>query len=289
MVDIELMSIVLYILYDKQMKSNNKNVSSIILIGDHNQLPSIGPGQILKDMIMFGKIPFIFLRENYRQEKGSGIINTAISILNKKVPVFNTTDCIFMEVQTNNICNTVLGVINKYNLNVNNSIVITPQKTTDIGTSNLNDLLQNHYNRSGKRLYKNMFIELRENDMVIQKHNNYKKNIFNGSIGIVKKMTSNKLIIDFSGNTITYDKKDILKELILCYSITAHKSQGSEFENVILILDILHIYMLNVNLIYTALTRARKRCIIIGNKRAFKIALTKDIFKKSTLFCNIDI
>lgn len=284
MVDIELMSIVLYILYDKHMKNGSKNVPSLILIGDHNQLPSIGPGQILKDMITFNKIPYMFLTKNYRQEEGSGIIETAISILNKKIPVFNTTDCIFIETHTRNICNIVLEVINKYDLNANDSVVITPQKTTDIGTINLNDLLQNHYNKTGKRLYKNKFIELRENDRIIQKNNNYKKNIFNGSIGIVRKIVSNKLSVEFDGNNITYDKKDILKEMSLCYSITAHKSQGSEFDNVILIVDILHMYMLNVNLIYTALTRAKKRCIIIGNKRALNIALTKEITKKSTLF-----
>ena len=108
-------------------------------------------------------------------------------------------------------------------------------------------------------------------------------------MGIVKQKTSNKLSFDFNNNLITYDRKDVLKEVNLCYSITAHKSQGSEFENVILILDILHIYMLNVNLIYTALTRARKRCFIIGNKRALKVALTKTVNKNSSLFKDMSI
>jgi len=284
MVDIEIFYKLLNFIYAN--KVNDTNIPSLILIGDVNQLPSIGPGQILKDLINSNKITTTYLTNIFRQDESNNIISVAKQILEKHYPVFRE-NCILIEKEEPEICDFILQFIKQNQLTQDNCKIIIPQKTGIIGTEKLNSLLQNYYNPTGLMVYQNRTktFTLHVNDIVMQTKNNYEKKVFNGSIGIVLGSKLPGIInVKIDDEIIQYKTFEIMDQLILCYCMTCHKSQGKEFENVIIVAHSIHSYMLTKNLLYTAITRAKKKCFIIGDRAAINIALVN--YKNKITFLN---
>ncbi len=259
--------------------------TQIIFIGDIDQLPSVGAGNFLDDLIKSGRVPFVKLTEVFRQAALSDIISYSHAINAGEVPVFSNTiesDCRFIEAETTEqavaIIKKLLSEIlpRKRDLNPTQDVqVLTPMKKNSLGTDSLNQELQSLLNpeSDGRELVRDHEI-LRRGDKVIQTSNNYDLGVFNGDIGYIAEAGVNqgKVIVNFSSRLVTYDGEQS-RDLRLAYAITVHKSQGSEFPVVIIPMVTQHYVMLQRNLIYTALTRARKLAILVGTQAALRQAV----------------
>ncbi len=257
--------------------------TTLILAGDVNQLPAVGPGNILADLIASELIPVVKLTKIFRQAEQSRIIVAAYEINRGVIPdltIDKDGDFFFIE---ENDENSIPGIIldlcqrrlpAKYSLNPFNDIqVISPMHKGATGTAQMNKTLQEGLNSNGI-LLKSGSMNYRMGDKVMQLRNNYEKDIFNGDVGIVTGFDAvkRKLQINFGRNVIDYDSAD-LDEITLAYTITVHKSQGSEYPCVILPLTTSHYVMLQRNLLYTAVTRASRMMIIVGTKNAIAVAV----------------
>lgn len=275
----------------------------IIIIGDSNQLPSVGPGQVLKDLIDSSLISVVELTEIFRQAEESNIVKIAHKIIkNEKIDIreFSTknifdiskSDISFVETSTSlrtiETTRDVLNELIRSGESLNDIQILSSMNKNDVGANNINSIIQEQFNKalSNKDRYEvkgNFFIN--KGDRVIQTVNNYdpKIDVMNGSIGYVKdifyleddiskKLKDDDIVIEFDGEDKHFTPDDLM-DLKLAYNITIHKSQGSEFKTVIVLLDYSQKIMLNKNLIYTALTRAREKLIIIGSEKAFSYAL----------------
>ena len=250
-----------------------------ILVGDVNQLPSLGPGKVLNDIIDSKKVPVVKLKEIFRQAKQSSIVVNAHRINMGKMPVFRhlekNTDLFFIEEDDPQ---KVLGLITelvktrlpaKFNLDpVKDIQVLTPMHKGVVGSGSLNEKLQQALNpgsfeiKRGNRVY-------RLNDKVMQIRNNYDKLVFNGDIGWIVKISpeDQTLLISFDGRDIVYDFAQ-LDEIVLAYAVSVHKAQGSEYPAVVIPLLMQHYILLQRNLIYTAITRGKRLVVIVGTKKA---------------------
>ena len=283
MVDAELFSLLL-----ERTTENTR----IILIGDVDQLPSVGAGLILRDLINSEKIPVTVLDELFRQAKDSQInINSHKIIKGDSDLVIdqeNKKDFFFWN--TSNVDAIKTRVINCYKrclekgYSSEDICILTPMKEGELGTIEINKLIQRTFNNSSKTFRVNGMNMFKVNDRVMQISNNYDLEVFNGEIGVIESInTENDDIyikvnygvenIDTDGNSIckivTYRESN-LEEIILAYCMTIHKSQGSEFPAVISIISSEHTRMLNRNLIYTAWTRAKDVVLNIGQMSALK-------------------
>jgi exodeoxyribonuclease V alpha subunit len=259
--------------------------AQVVFIGDVDQLPSVGPGNVLRDMINSERVPCTKLREIFRQAATSSIIRHAHEINEGIVPSFVKdvpTDCQFIEVDTSDEIRSVIHTLltdllpKKYKFDpIRDVQILTPMNRGDLGTQNLNNDLQellnpdpkSHLRAEGQKAREG---EFRAGDKVIQTANNYDLQVFNGDIGFVTatNVDGGKTKVVFAdGRMVTYDREQV-DNLRLAYAITIHKSQGSEFPVVILPTSMQHYVMLQRNLIYTGLTRARKLAIFIGAKKA---------------------
>ena len=258
---------------------------SLILVGDVNQLPSVGAGNVLKDIIESGVVPVVELNEIFRQAMGSLIITNAHRINRGEFPRLpeakgDSHDFYFIQKETpEEIASTILDLVTKriparFAKNpVNDIQVLTPMHKGVIGAQNLNQVLQEALNKSqvelsrGGRMYK-------LGDKVMQIKNDYDKDVFNGDIGRIAGIDTEEqeVIVDFDGRQVTYDFSD-LNELVLAYAVSVHKSQGSEYPVVVMPVHISHYMLLQRNLIYTGVTRARKLVIIVGTKKALSIGI----------------
>ena len=267
-----------------------KDSTKLILVGDSYQLPSVGPGSILKDIIESKIVDVVELTEIYRQSRESNIIVNAHRVKSGDNIEFSNKDTDLYFIETNSLEETkkeVLslldGRLQKYaNYNIVEDVqVISPIKKTDVGTYSLNREIQNILNpedpfkgekKTGERIF-------RQGDKVMQIKNNYDiqyyvddvmyKGVYNGDIGIVESVdnTHKELVVKFDdGKKILYDF-EMLDELEHAYSITVHKSQGSEFKVVIIPLYVCYEKLFNRNLIYTAMTRAKEMLIFVGSRR----------------------
>jgi exodeoxyribonuclease V alpha subunit len=264
----------------------------LIIIGDHNQLPSVGAGLILRDLIDSKTIPTIKLTKIFRQKEDSSIITNSHKIL--KGEVFNRFkiskdkdgDFYFFErSKPEDINDMIMEIINRLIKNMKIPLskiqVISPIKKTVLGTEQLNRTIQKTFNENTD------FITYGENilgqgDKVIHIENDYDLKVFNGETGVVDKLN----YLDHNSLTVSYPEKDVdyskwnLEKLELAYAITAHKSQGSEFPVVIIpIHDIVEIGLYR-NLIYTAVTRAKSKVIFVGDKEVFEKCLNKERVSK---------
>ena len=280
--------------------------AQLIFIGDVDQLPSVGPGNVLRDMINSKRIPCVKLREIFRQAATSSIIRHAHEINEGLVPAFvkdQPTDCQFIEVDSSDEIRTVIQKLltevlpQKYNFNASRDVqVLSPMNRGDLGTVALNTELQELLNPDPKahmreENQKQRDGELRDGDKVIQTANNYDLQVFNGDIGFVTatKIEGGKTKVVFSdGRVVTYDR-DQADDLRLAYAVTIHKSQGSEFPVIILPMSMQHYVMLQRNLVYTGLTRARKLAIFIGSKKALAHAIraNSSISRQTNLSCRL--
>jgi exodeoxyribonuclease V alpha subunit len=264
-------------LLDSLLKGLNKDVK-IILVGDYNQLPSVGPGQILKDIIESEMLDVIELEGLYRQQNGSTIISLAYDIKNGNTDldyINDSSDCNFIECSNFNIKNNIKAICEQSlneNYNYKNLQVLAPLYKGENGIDNINKILQNVFNPSSP-LKKELVIgdiTYRENDKILQLSNMIDENIFNGDIGTIERIetgSKKELYINFDGNVVKYTPSNF-NSIKHGYAVSIHKSQGSEFDMVIIPLSTSYNKMLYRKLLYTAVTRGKKKLILIGEKPA---------------------
>lgn len=285
-----------------------KDSTKLILVGDSYQLPSVGPGSVLKDIIDSKVVSVAELTEIYRQSKESKIVVSAHKVKTGENIEFENKDTDMYFVETSSIEETkkeVLGLLSNglsgyadYNV-LEDVQVITPIKKTELGTYSLNRAIQNVLNK--EEMYKNEKKAgervFRQGDKVMQIRNNYDiqydvdgvtyKGVYNGDIGIVQSVdnAAKELVVKFDdGKKIKYDF-DMLDELEHAYAVTVHKSQGSEFKAVIIPLYVCYEKLFNRNLLYTAMTRAKHLLIFVGSKRVldYMISNTKENIRRTGL------
>ena len=246
---------------------------TVILVGDVDQLPSVGAGKVLADIIESGTVPVIRLEKIFRQAQRSSIVTSAHKINNGEMPYLTDHDSDFLFIESENpaekiveICREILPDQGIKPVDIQ---VLTPMRRGDTGANALNLLLQEALNPDGARI---AGINFRLGDRVMQVRNNYEKSVFNGDIGIVNWVDSGEVMVQFDDKMIVYDTSE-LDELVLAYATTIHKAQGSEFPYVIMPIVKAHFIMLQRNLLYTGVTRAKKGLIMVGERKAVYIAV----------------
>lgn len=265
----------------------------LVLVGDIDQLPSVGAGNVLRDVIESGVIPVIRLTRIFRQAQTSRIVMNAHAINQGNFPDITNgknTDFFFIknedpEAVANEIVNLVKNRLPKaYNQPLSNIQVLTPMQRSVVGAANLNMMLQQSLNSSTLEISRGG-ISYKLGDRVMQVRNNYDKNVFNGDIGVVEhvNMEDRTLTINFDDNMVEYEASE-LDEVVLAYATTIHKSQGSEYPIVVIPVLMTHFVMLQRNLIYTGITRAKKICVLVGQTKALSYAIRNlTVCKRNTM------
>lgn len=260
----------------------------IILVGDTDQLPAVGPGSVLKDIIRSQKIPAIRLDEIFRQAQTSMIIQNAHIINAGRLPDLRKqySDFVFYELNDDtSVTQKILDLCTKdlphEGFDVLKDVqVLSPMHRFLCGVENLNLMLQERLNpKKNQDELKYSSQTFRVGDKVMHIRNNYQKNVFNGDIGFIQDINNEKLTVDYFDHIVTYEKNE-LNELTLAYASSVHKSQGSEYKVVIIPLSTSHYIMLQRNLLYTAITRAKQKVIIIGSKKALMTAIQSNRTQK---------
>lgn len=256
----------------------------LILVGDANQLPSVGPGNVLEDICNSGVVEVVRLQKIFRQAQRSLIVSNAHKILNGEFPVIpqkgQNADFFFVEEEhPDKILRLIIEMYkvhipNRFGFDPNKDIqVITPMNKGSVGTISLNQELQRHLNPISSGMHRGgRFFKL--HDKVMQIRNNYDKEVFNGDIGSIIHLDEDALdaVVEFDNRKVSYDISD-MDELVLAYAISVHKSQGSEYPVIIMPITTQHYTLLQRNLIYTGLTRAKRLMVMIGTKKALAIAI----------------
>jgi len=277
--------------------------TNVILVGDPNQLPSIGPGKLLMDIVDRYMCPVSKLEKIHRQASDSDIIRFAHAIYRGESVLFETgKDISFLEEESiENIISNIIEFINNYNIeHINDIQILSPMRRGPIGTNELNRILRNFMRKKIinelKLIHEDFedYIDIDENlygfalgDKVIQIENNYDKDVYNGEIGYVSAIDSEygNVYVSFDGNkTIHYSDYEI-DQIDFAYALTVHKFQGSESPVIIIPIVMQHYIMLYRNLIYTAVTRAKRKLILIGSRKAIDLAIqnNKSIQRYTTL------
>jgi exodeoxyribonuclease V alpha subunit len=259
--------------------------AALLFVGDVDQLPSVGPGSVLRDVIDSGTIPVLRLTEVFRQAARSAIITNAHRINGGVMPVFperieeELSDFYFVEAkEPDDGVARVLQLVTeaiprRFNLNPREDIqVLCPMRNGELGARHLNVRLQEALNPSGDGIDRFGWT-FRIGDRVMQTANDYEKNVFNGDIGRIRAIDreEQEVTVAFDGRPVSYGFGE-LDELALAYAATVHKSQGSEYPAVVVPIHTQHYVMLQRNLLYTAVTRARKVVVLVGTKEAVAIA-----------------
>ncbi|MBC2694266.1 MAG: ATP-dependent RecD-like DNA helicase [Desulfobacteraceae bacterium] len=268
--------------------------ATFILVGDVNQLPSVGAGSILNDIIESGSVSVVKLNEIFRQAKDSRIIVNAHKINDGIIPYFKTpapsdsaNDFYFIQQEDpEKVLEIILELTReriprRFNFDpVEDIQVLTPMHRGVVGAGNLNKKLQDALN-PGENIIIRGDRGFRVNDKVMQIKNNYDKEIFNGDIGKITKIIADEqaLFISFDGREIVYEFAD-LDEIVLAYAVSVHKSQGSEYPVVVIPILIQHYMLLQRNLIYTAVTRGRSLVVMVGTRKALAIGIKNNKTRK---------
>lgn len=283
MIDLLLMHNFLCALPDKAL---------LILVGDKDQLPSVGPGNILSDLIGSKSISCTKLETIFRQADRSGIVTTAHKINSGESidPVFEQNDetsnastlSDFYFIPADDPDHAIETLLNlamdripkRFKLNSLTDVqILTPMRKNQLGTENLNMILQEKLNPTGLEIER-FGKKYRVGDRVMQIRNNYDKEVFNGDIGFISRVdiAENRIIVNIDERPVKYELSE-LDELIHAYASTIHKSQGSEYPAVIILLTTQHFKLLQRNLLYTAVTRGRKLVCLVGSRKAVHIAI----------------
>jgi exodeoxyribonuclease V alpha subunit len=266
--------------------------TTLILVGDVDQLPSVGPGNVLKDIIESGVIPTVKLNEIFRQSRESLIIINAHKVNNGEMPILTYNkarlqDFYFFQIEEpEKILEKIISLCKekipeKFKFDPIKDIqVLTAMHKGLIGTSNLNMELQNVLNPSTDKLIIGSKV-FNPGDKVMQIINNYDKDVYNGDIGVITRINKedHEIKVDYEGKVVIYDYSD-LDEIVLAYSVSVHKSQGSEYPVVVMPIHTQHYMLLQRNLLYTAITRGKRLVIIIGTKKAMAIAIRNNKTQK---------
>jgi exodeoxyribonuclease V alpha subunit len=260
----------------------------LILVGDVDQLPSVGPGNVLLDVIASNVVPVITLQTVFRQAQESGIVTNAHLMNQGKYPEFNDLDFFFVErTDPARAVDTVLELVTeripkKFGMDpVKDIQVLAPMHRGDVGVANLNTALQQRLNPDGRSIPRRTF---KLNDKVMQMRNNYELDTYNGDVGVVTVADdeAQEAHVAFDDRVVLYTY-DQLDELTLAYAGTVHKAQGSEYPAVVIPLLTQHYVMLQRNVLYTAITRAAKLCILVGDPKAVGRAVRNtDVTRRNT-------
>ncbi|PKL42140.1 MAG: ATP-dependent RecD-like DNA helicase [Candidatus Riflebacteria bacterium HGW-Riflebacteria-1] len=263
--------------------------ASLILVGDADQLPSVGAGLVLNELIKSDKVPVVRLNAIFRQAETSSIIRNAHLINHGQMPELTVpdgqhqSDCYYVAAdEPDKLIGLLKNVVQKslpgrfgYDP-VNDIQVLTPMNKGKLGTANLNAVLQEALNPPSpeKNELEHLNRVFRVGDKVIQLRNNYDLDVFNGDIGLITEIQSEdqEALIDFPQGPVTFSTSDFL-DLAHAYAVTVHKAQGSEYPAVVMLASTQHFMMLQRNLLYTGLTRARKTMVFIGTRKAIAMAV----------------
>lgn len=273
MIDIRLMDQFLQALPD---------AATLILVGDIDQLPSVGPGNVLRDLIASRAIPFCRLNRIFRQDARGLIVKNAHRVNNGEPFELTRGESDFYFIETaepEKILSRTIELMTsriprKFRLDPLTDVqILTPMRKNMLGTENLNALVQQALNPSGPALVRGA-TRFRARDRVMQLRNNYDKEVYNGDIGLVRDVDeeSRSLVAVFDGRPVRYVQNE-LDELTLAYACSIHKSQGSEYPAVIVLMHTQHFKLLQRNLLYTAITRGKKLVLVIGSSQAVRIAI----------------
>jgi exodeoxyribonuclease V alpha subunit len=270
----------------------------VVFVGDVDQLPSVGPGTVLKDLIASKVVPVVRLTEIFRQAERSWIVRAAHRVNEGEMPESappNGGDFYFIEADDPAVVlDRMLTVVHeripaRFGFDPFRDIqVLTPMHNSELGTKNLNAQLQELLNpkKAGPEV-KRPGWTFRLGDKVLQTRNNYEKDVFNGDIGRVHEIDEDEqeLTVEYDGRLVTYSF-DELDELLLAFAMTVHKSQGSEYPAVVMPVHTQHFVMLQRNLLYTAVTRGKKLVVLIGTRRALGLAVQRhDTGKRYSGLC----
>ena len=260
--------------------------ATLILVGDVDQLPSVGAGNVLKDIIDSHVVPVVRLNEIFRQSRDSMIIVNAHRVNNGLMPILTGTgrsDFQFIEMEDPDAAvERLVGLCReriprKFGYHSIDDIqVLTPMHKGTVGALNLNAELQKHLNPSKDELLRGGKT-FKTGDKVMQIKNNYDKDVYNGDIGRIKRIDreEQEVYVDFYGKLVSYDLSD-LDELVLAYATSVHKAQGSEYPAVVMPILMQHYILLQRNLLYTGITRGKKLVVLLGTKKALSIAVGND-------------
>jgi len=264
----------------------------LVFVGDIDQLPSVGAGNVLRDIIDSQRIPVVRLVCIFRQAQKSRIVMNAHAINQGRFPDTSNgrdTDFFFMrEDDPERAAETIVRLVKErlpraYRESPDRIQVLTPMQRGVVGAANLNLLLQQALNPSGPSLGRGGYT-YRQGDRVMQLRNNYAKEVFNGDLGYIREVDTEErmLTVDFDGKKVEYDVTE-LDELTLAYATTIHKAQGSEYPIVVMPVLMTHFVMLQRNLIYTGITRAKKICVLLGAAKALAYAVRNvSVLKRNT-------
>jgi len=255
----------------------------VILVGDVDQLPAVGPGSVLKDIIRSETVPVIRLTEVFRQAGESVIVANAHRINRGLLPDSKSSkDFQFRELDDGELVAAAIVGLCRDELpgegfDVRQDVqVLSPMHRQTCGVENLNRLLQAALNPGdGVQQGTAGGQVLRLGDKVMQIRNNYSKGVFNGDIGLVVSAEQSAVVVRYPENDVIYERNE-RDEIVLAYAMSVHKSQGSEYPVVIMPLVAGHHVMLQRNLLYTAVSRAKERVILLGSKAALNTALAND-------------
>jgi exodeoxyribonuclease V alpha subunit len=277
MIDIELMSSLLAALTPD---------TRLILVGDKDQLESVGPGAVLRDLIDAGSVPCIRFTQIHRQAERSLIVVNSHRVLRGEQLATQSTggnpDFFFLERGDPDLCaDSIIELVrdripSKFRFDpIRDVQVLAAMHKGSLGAQCLNERLQRELNPNGQELRKGDRI-FRRGDRVMQIKNNYDKEVFNGDVGFIDSVAMDKLAVLMSdGRRVVYDDSD-LDELVLAYAVTVHKSQGSEYPVVVMPVHTQHFVMLRRNLLYTAMTRGKRLVVLVGTRRAVALAIRND-------------
>jgi exodeoxyribonuclease V alpha subunit len=256
----------------------------LVLVGDTDQLPSVGPGNVLRDLIDSNTIPYRRLETIYRQEEGSLIVRNAHHV-NRGEPLEippsdKPSDFYFIACeQPDDVVARMLDLVTrriprKFGFNPLTDIqVLTPMRRNQLGADNLNGVLQEALNPKGAEIQR-FGRKYRVGDRVMQIRNNYDRDVFNGDVGSIEKVDPEEhaLAVRFDDRPVIYDFED-LDELVHAYACSIHKSQGSEYPATVVLLSTQHYKLLQRNLLYTALTRGKRLVCLVASHKAVHIAI----------------
>lgn len=266
-------------------------IKKIAIIGDDNQLPSIRPGNVLNDLIESNRFNVTHLNINFRQTKGNEIINLSNDIINNKIDLNRySKDICFIDIKKQNI--DLISLIKKdieNGYSLDEIQVLTPMYKGEWGIDNLNILMQQAFNPSSnnkkeKETTKYIF---RENDKILQLKNRPTDDVYNGDIGILKEVNLKEkyLLVDYQGIPCFYSYDELI-DISLAYTMSVHKAQGSEYQIVYFIISRNNLYMLDKKLIYTAISRAKTKLVIIGEESIFMQGINRISRKRNTTLIN---
>ena len=260
------------------------DTARLVIVGDADQLPSVGPGAFLRDLIDSGRVPTVRLNEIFRQAGESRIVQNAHRILAGEMPESADPDApradffVVARREPEEAADTVRELVTsriprRFNLDPRDVQVLTPMHRGPAGTTLLNQLLQAALNPRGEEL-QHHGQTFRRGDKVLQLRNDYDREVFNGDLGVIEavEVAERRLRVRFDGRDAEYQESD-LDALSLAYATSIHKSQGSEYPAVVVPLLTSHFVMLSRNLVYTAVTRAKKLCVLVADPRALRLAL----------------